>query len=364
MYGFPSGKHEQSRRVRVSGRVVVALSGAVVALGGSAASPAAGYVASPATLWTIAGDGTPCPGATTACGDGPNATAGNLGSPFGVAVDGAGNVYIADSADNKIRKVTPAGAISTVAGNGTQCPDPTTACGDGPNATAANFVNPFGVAVDGAGNVFVGDPFSQKVRKVTPAGAISTIAGKGTPCPSSTSACGDGGAATAANLAFPDGVAVDGPGSVFIADTSNSKIRWLAGPQAGPQGGQGTPGTPGNQGPQGPTGPTGPTGPQGPQGAQGAAARLVVVAYQARTTRTRVTVRYALTDTAALTLTVKPQRGTPVTIRRSGRAGLGQISWNRKLGSKRAPNGTYRLTLTATDKGRRASSTRTIRLRR
>ena len=142
--------------------------------------------------------------------DGPTATAANLNGPEGVAVDGAGNVYIADTGDNKIRKVTPGGAISTIAGNGIQCADPTTSCGDGPTATAANLKLPVAVAVDGQGNVYIADTQDNKIRKVTPAGAISTIAGNGTPCADPTTSCGDGPTATAANLSFPTAVAVDG----------------------------------------------------------------------------------------------------------------------------------------------------------
>ncbi len=176
---------------------------------------------------TIAGNGIECADPTTSCGDGPTATAANLNEPTGVAVDGSGNVYIGDLSNNKIRKVTPAGAISTIAGNGIQCPDPTTSCGDGPTATAANLSSPWGVALDGAGNVYIGDPGTNKIRKVTPAGAISTIAGNGIQCPDPTTSCGDGPTATAANLNFPREVAVDGAGNVYIVDTFDHKIRMV-----------------------------------------------------------------------------------------------------------------------------------------
>src|SRR5438132_365756 len=94
-------------------------------------APAMGYPTSGFTIWTIAGNGTACADSTTSCGDGPTATAANLNLPRRIAVDGAGNVYIADTDDHKIRKLT-GGTISTIAGNGTACPDPTTSCGDGP----------------------------------------------------------------------------------------------------------------------------------------------------------------------------------------------------------------------------------------
>jgi hypothetical protein len=206
---------------------------------------------------TIAGNGTACAVPTGTCGDGPTATAANLNQPFAVAVDGAGNVYIADLADNKIRKVTPGGAISTIAGNGNTCAVPTGPCGDGPTATAANLQFPQGVALDGAGNIYIADAADNKIRKVTPAGVISTIAGNGTACANPPN-CGDGGAATAANLDSPAGLAVDGAGqNVFVADNFGNEIRWIAGPQAGPIG---SPGPIGSQGPLGAAGPPGPPG--------------------------------------------------------------------------------------------------------
>ena len=200
---------------------------------------------------TIAGDGNPCAVPTGTCGDGPTATAAQLSSAHGVAVDGFGNVYIGDRGIDKVRKVTPAGAISTIAGDGNPCAVPTGTCGDGPTATAAQFREPEHVAVDGAGNVYIADEDNHKIRKVTPAGAISTIAGNGTACLNPPN-CGDGGAATAAQLNYPFGVEVDAAGqNVFVADSENNEVRWIAGPQAGPTG---PPGPPGAAGPQGPPG--------------------------------------------------------------------------------------------------------------
>ena len=115
-------------------------------------------------------------------GDGGPATSAQLNQPRGLALDGARNVYIADSFDDKIRKVTPGGAISTIAGDGNDCTMPTGGCGDGPTATTAHLSLPEGVAVDGPGNVYIVDGADNKIRKVTPGGAISTIAGDGTQC--------------------------------------------------------------------------------------------------------------------------------------------------------------------------------------
>src|SRR5205807_643536 len=152
-------------------------------------------------------------------------------------------VYIADANDHKIRKLTPSGAISTIAGDGNTCASPsTTTCGDGPTATSAQLNQPAGVAVDGAGNVYVADSSDEKIRKLTPAGAISTVAGTGNTCGSpSTTSCGDGATATSAQLSFPSGVVVDGAGNVYVADQSDNKIRELtAGGTIGTIAGDGT----------------------------------------------------------------------------------------------------------------------------
>jgi sugar lactone lactonase YvrE len=137
-------------------------------------------------------------------GDGGPATAAQLASPIGVAVDPAGNLYIADSDNGRIRKVTAGGVISTVAGNGTD-----DYSGDGGPATAAQLAGPAGVAVDTAGNLYIADTGNRRIRKVTAGGVINTVAGNGTDGYS-----GDGGPATAAQLAGPAGVAVDTAGNL------------------------------------------------------------------------------------------------------------------------------------------------------
>ncbi len=157
---------------------------------------------------TVAGDGTAGFG-----GDGAAATAAQLNSPSGVAVDGSGNLYIADTDNHRIRKVDVDGDISTVAGDGTAG-----FSGDGGAATAAQLIFPSGVAVDGDGNLYIADTDNHRIRKVDTDGDISTVAGGG-------SSLGDGGAATAARLIFPSGVAVDGDGNLYIADRNNHRIR-------------------------------------------------------------------------------------------------------------------------------------------
>jgi uncharacterized protein (TIGR03437 family) len=147
-------------------------------------------------------------------GDGGPATSAKLASPSGVAVDGTGNLFIADYGNNRIRKVTPAGTISTVAGSGLNLGD----TGDGGPATSAELDYPAGVAVDGAGNLFFAE--STRIRKVTAAGIISTVAGNGT-----QGFSGDGGPATSAELDQPNAIAVDSAGNLFIADWENNRIR-------------------------------------------------------------------------------------------------------------------------------------------
>ena len=137
-------------------------------------------------------------------------TAASFFAPSGVAVDSSGNVFVADSANSAIRKITPAGVVSTFAGgtfgfvNGT--------------GTAASFYQPYGVAVDSSGNVFVAERQNNAIRKITPAGVVSKLAGN-------TSSGISNGTGTAANFSYPYGVAVDSSGNVFVADTYNHAIR-------------------------------------------------------------------------------------------------------------------------------------------
>ncbi len=150
-------------------------------------------------------------------GDGAAATAAFLDTPTGVAVDSTGNVYIADSHNNRIREVS-AGTITTIAGTGTPG-----FSGDGAAATLAQLSHPMGVAVDSNGNIYIADTNNQRIRKIT-AGTISTIAGDGEQFFS-----GDGAAATAAVLNSPTGVAVDSSGNVYIADRHNQRVRMISG---------------------------------------------------------------------------------------------------------------------------------------
>jgi sugar lactone lactonase YvrE len=166
-------------------------------------------------ITTVAGTGT-----AGYSGDGAQATAAQLANPAGVALDGSGNLFIADSAEQRIRAVNLAtGVITTVAGNGTQGYS-----GDGALATAAELSNPYGVAVDSSGNLYIADRNNSRLREVDAhSGLIITVAGSGTQGYS-----GDGGPATAAELFNPSAVAVDSLGDVYLSDTGNNRIRQLA----------------------------------------------------------------------------------------------------------------------------------------
>ena len=153
-------------------------------------------------------------------GDGGPAVQARLDKPLGVAADGAGNVYIADSDNHRIRKVDATGTITTFAGSGATGFHRGRFGGDGGPAVRAQLDSPWGVAADGAGNVFIADTHNRLIRKVDTTGTITTVAGRG-----EIRFSGDGGPAVRARLDCPEGVAADGAGNVFIADCGNHRIR-------------------------------------------------------------------------------------------------------------------------------------------
>ena len=142
-----------------------------------------------------------------------------LDNPYGVAADAAGNVYIADIGNYRIRKVNTGGVISTLAGNGSAVYG-----GDGGMATAAGLPNVWGVAVDGVGNVYIPDHTYHRIRLINTAGFITSFAGDGT-----SGFFGDGGPSTSAKITDPIGVGVDGAGNVYIPDLHNARIRKVSG---------------------------------------------------------------------------------------------------------------------------------------
>ena len=160
------------------------------------------------TITTVAGNGV-----TGSTGDGGPALSASLFGPWSVAVDGAGGIYIGGQ-DNRVRKVSTAGIITTVAG-GTYG-----FSGDGGPAIAAALTATNGIAADGAGNLYLSDSDNNRVRKVTPAGMITTIAGNGI-----AKFSGDGGPAPFAQLSFAVSVAADAAGNLYIADTVNKRVR-------------------------------------------------------------------------------------------------------------------------------------------
>ena len=166
-------------------------------------------------ITTVAGTGMP-----GFSGDGGPATSAQLFNPCDVALDSAGNLYIADRSNARIRKVDTHGNISTVAGIGLSA----NSSGDGGPATSAALATPLGVAVDKSGNIYIADQDGFVVRKVNTQGIITTVAGNGT-----FGYSGDGGPATSAQMASPYGVAVDGSGNIYIADYNNSRVREVSG---------------------------------------------------------------------------------------------------------------------------------------
>jgi sugar lactone lactonase YvrE len=159
---------------------------------------------------------------------------GLLAEPTGLAMDTQGNLYIADSGNNSVRKVDTSGNLSTVAGISEPCPH--AKCGDGGPAISSKLNGPQGVAVDSKGNVYIADTGDSRVRCVLavaggcggstkPVGTIIGFAGSLTSCPVSTSSCGDGGPATSAMLNSPAGISLDSSGNVYISDTGDNRIR-------------------------------------------------------------------------------------------------------------------------------------------
>ncbi len=166
------------------------------------------------TITTIAGNG-------TAAYSGDNGPAANsqFNLPTGIAVDSAGNIYIADTVNNRVRKIVASNAnITTIAGTGTAG-----YTGDKGQAASAELNRPSGVAVDGSGNLYIADTANHVIRMVTSGGVISTFAGN-----NQAGSSGDGGAATSAQLNSPTAVAIDSAKNVYIADTGNDTIRLVA----------------------------------------------------------------------------------------------------------------------------------------
>jgi hypothetical protein len=293
------------------------------------------------TITRAAGTGTP-----GFAGDGGAATAAQLNTPTGVAATADGGFLVADLSNRRVRRVSPAGTITTAAGTGTGG-----FSGDGGPAIAAQLSSPFGVAATADGGFLMADTDNYRVRRVSPAGTITTVAGTG-----------DGGPATAAQLSGTYGVAATADGGFLVPDLDNHRVRFvdadLRGPASGP------PGPPGTAGPQGPAGPVAATGPAGPQGPPGPAFDRLAVAF-AQTSfrarpRQRLTVRLVITTRATVDLAAVRGRRTAARVRATLTAGRRTVRLTVPAGP-----GRYSLRLSAsTATGQRASDAATLTVTR
>ena len=221
-----------------SGIIGVAAGNGINGFGGDNGPPTSAYLASPmgvavsssgrlyiadlsnecvrevsdGVITTVAGNGV-----SHDSGDNGPAVSAGLGGPVGGAVDSSGNLYIVENFGSTIREVSN-GIVTTVAGNGTQGYG-----GDGGPATRAELYNPWGVAVDSSGNLYIADTYNDRIRKISN-GVITTVAGAGV-----EGYNGDGGPATSALLSQPEGVALDSYGNLYIADSGNSRVRKVSG---------------------------------------------------------------------------------------------------------------------------------------
>ena len=186
------------------------------------------------TITTLAGNGSAVHG-----GDGGPALSASFVIPVRCAVDRNSNLYIADQGAQRVRKIDPSGNISTYAGTGAQG-----FFGDGGPATAAALNNPTALATDSSGNLYITDQFNNRIRRVDTLGVIQTVAFNGSP-----NYGGDGGPATSASSSFPGSIAIDGAGSLLIVDTLANRLRKVTGGVIATVAGNGAPGFSGDNGP-------------------------------------------------------------------------------------------------------------------
>ena len=256
------------------------------------------------TITTVAGSGS-----TTHSGDNGPAIGAGMYHPLGVTATADGAFLIAVSGNNRVRRVTSGGMISTVAGNGGSG-----FSGDGGPATSAQIYNPTGVAQLPGGGMLIAEWGNRKIRKVTAGGIISTVAGNG-----GWGYSGDGGSPTSASLLDPVGVAPAPDGGFLIADSGNARVRWitsLAPGPTGPTGDTGPAGPAGSTGPQGAPGGTGPQGPVGPVGATGQKGTIELVVCRKVKRRQKCTTKIV---TGKVRIKSRGGRTAKARITRSGR---------------------------------------------
>ena len=176
-------------------------------------------ITSAGVVTTLAGGGSP--GGTAAGHADGTGTSATFSAPYGVAVDANGTVYVADSTNNLIREVTSAGVVTTLAGGGS--PGGTAAGHADGTGTTATFNVPRNLAIGGSGNLYVTDFGNNLVRMVTPGGVVTTLAGGGSP--GGTAPGHADGTGTSATFNGPRGIAVDANGNVYVADFGNNLIR-------------------------------------------------------------------------------------------------------------------------------------------
>lgn len=273
----------------------------------------------------VAGTGAVC-SKPSACGNGGSPTSARLSFPEGVAVNSSG-LYIADTGDQEVRKVS-AGSIALVAGTGVACARPPS-CGDGGSATKAELNSPGSVAVGASGSFVIADSGDNEVRLVSGNGTISRAGGNGHSCGKPPS-CGDNGSATAGELSYPDGVAVDGHGDIYVGDANSNEVRWLSRARVARISAHG--------------------------------GSIALAESAAAVTQSAVVVRFVTGAAGSVGLTVSRGSHSAAVTHGSARAGLGTITWNRRLGGHSVPSGRYKLTLTETIGGHSGSVVFHVRL--